>query len=100
MQNKGGTERAGGIVLREGVRNKRRDTALKKQTNKHIYEHLKAQERGHRKKVGVQTKSESSDEKRASTRTASERKTSETKTNERENEHTKSEGEQNENERA
>ena len=86
---KGSQTRAGGYRAEE--------------TNKHIDEHLKAQERGLRKGVGVQAENESSDEKRTSTRTASERKTSETKTNECENERTKSERPQNErdkNERA
>ena len=101
MQNKAGTERAGVLCCAKGSETRAEVTALKKQANKHINEHLKAKKRGHRKEVGVQAKSESSDEKRASTRTASERKTKKkTKTNERENENTKSEREQNENKRA
>ena len=108
------------IALRECIKNKCGGggvIALKKETDKHINEHLKSQERGHRKEVRVRAKSESTGDKRESKRKASERRTSETKRmsiktnerkasdrkmsvtkpNERGTEQTKNEREQNEN---
>ena len=64
MHNKGGTERAGGnCAARRGHKQGRGVIALKKQTGKQINVHLKAQEWGHRNKVGVRTKGERHDEK-------------------------------------
>ena len=70
--------------MREGVTNKGRGLsrcakgsqtragviALKKQTIKQINVHLKAQEWGHRKEVGVRAKNERHDEKRATAKRA------------------------------
>ena len=41
---------------------------LKKETDKHINEHIKAQERGHKQEMGVRAKNERNEEKRKSTR--------------------------------
>ena len=74
MHNKGGTERAGGnCAARRGHKQGRGVIALKKQTDKQINVHLKAQEWGHRKEVGVRAKGERHEEKRASAKRAKER---------------------------
>ena len=68
MHNKGGPEKAGGFcAARRGQKQVRSFfcavrkshekgqvvIALKKQLDKHINEHLKAQEKGHRQEVGI-----------------------------------------------
>ena len=71
MHNKGDTERAGGYcAARRGHKQWWGVIALKKQTGKHIKVHLKAQERGHRKKLGVRAKNERDDEKQSSAKRA------------------------------
>ena len=111
MHNKGCTERAGDYcAARRGDKQRRGFMALKKKTDKHINVHLKAQEGGHRKNMGVRAKSERNDENRASAkrgrqkrrsvkaneRKASDRKMSATQPNELESERTNSERAQNE----
>ena len=106
----GATNKGGGLSrCAKGSQTRAGVIALKKQPDKQINVHLKAQEWGHRKEVGVRAKGERHDEKRAQNerrsvktneRKASDRKMSVTKPNERESERTKSEREQNENERA
>ena len=90
MHNKGGTERAGSnCAARRAHKQGRGVIALKKQTDKQINVHLKAQKWVHRKEVGFRAKSERHDEKRASEKRAK-------KTKEREKERAKSERPQNE----
>ena len=73
MHNKGGTERLGGnCAARRGHKQWRGVIALKKQTDKQINVHLKAQEWRHRKEAGVRAKGERHDEKRASAKRAKE----------------------------
>ena len=74
MHNKGGTERAGGnCAARRGQKQGRGVIALKKQTDKQINVHLKAQEWGHRKEVGVRAKGERHDDRPQNERNQTER---------------------------
>ena len=82
---KGSQTRAGGYrAARRGHNQGRGVIALKKETDKHINEHLNAQERGHRQEVGVRakceretTKNERAPEKRASAKREKQKRTNE-----------------------